>query len=116
MPRKACNIIKAQQVYLAGPCVLGATAEDLSRGPQARIVAQQDGTATLEVMCSCGQRIYLQCETGGLTSPAAPAGKTPARTGPAEQSPPPGNDANTAARMAPRSGAQALAGAAGGPQ
>ena len=46
--------------------------------PQARIIEQAGGIAVIEVICSCGQVIHLQCFVGQGSGPAAQAPARPA--------------------------------------
>jgi hypothetical protein len=70
MQKTASHIIKGDQVHLDGilqldttvpiPQTAGKTPTP-SMPPQARIIEQNNEFATVEVTCSCGQKILVKC-------------------------------------------------------
>ena len=61
------GVLKKDQVKFSGTRVLTQTsapapAETHASMPQARIVEQAGGTVVVEVVCECGQKIYLNCD------------------------------------------------------
>ena len=62
------GVLKRDQVKFSGTRMLGETASAGSAvatesQPQARIVEQGNGMVVVEVVCECGRKIYLNCET-----------------------------------------------------
>ncbi len=63
----------------------------------ARIVEQTDGVAVIEVTCSCGELIHVQCFVGRNVESSTPDGPKPQPTPPAEglSNPPPPAETET---------------------
>jgi protein associated with RNAse G/E len=71
MAASAGKILKSQDVKVEGQFQLnfnnvGINTSDnrnsISREPQVRISESQPGFAVVEVICSCGSKIYIKCE------------------------------------------------------
>ncbi len=79
------GIVKKSLVKDAGRCSVGvavgsgkqgfAAAANAAAGASARIVEQDARRAIVEVVCSCGKRITLQCEYAAGPAAGAAAGK-----------------------------------------
>jgi hypothetical protein len=58
------NVVKSASVKPAGSCLVGqrdAQGGHAGSGPTARVVEQRDGQTVLEVTCTCGRRITVNC-------------------------------------------------------
>ena len=68
-------VLKKNEVRLAEPCRIGEDAREAVCGPaaSARIVAQDEAGATVEVTCPCGWKVQLQCLYATAAAKAAPA-------------------------------------------
>ena len=72
MERTVSGVLKKSEVWLAPDSAGDAPASPSSRagGAQARIVAQSDTEAIIELTCPCGRKTRLRCAY------ARPAGRT----------------------------------------
>jgi len=52
------GVIKKGKVQLVGKTGKASVVDDL---PRARVIAQTNGVATIEITCACGQQITLEC-------------------------------------------------------
>ena len=75
MVQKVMGVVKKDMIRSAPPCridgMAGAASPATDSSPQhsgreqARIVEQKNGLAVVEVTCSCGKKMYLNCEYAG---------------------------------------------------
>jgi len=88
MIQQTSRVIRSDEVKIAGRRQIGCATAGVSpdsagpTGPTARLVAEDDAGATIEVVCECGKRVYLRCAYHGAG--AARAGQ-PAETPPIEE-------------------------------
>jgi hypothetical protein len=59
--RTVSGVLKKSEVWLAPESAGDAPATARSGGAQARIVAQSDTEAVIEVTCPCGRKTRLRC-------------------------------------------------------
>ena len=67
MPAGQSTVLKGRKVTVAGERIIGpGAAADAGTAPQpqGRIVQQTDAAAVVEIVCSCGKRLYLHCTYG----------------------------------------------------
>ena len=64
MNKNATGFVRRDMVKPAEPRRIGPAVQGVSAGrpASARLVSQEETTALVEVVCSCGQRIHLNCE------------------------------------------------------
>jgi hypothetical protein len=69
-------VLKKHEVRLADPCQIGDGAADATptalAAASARIVAQDDAGANVEVTCSCGKKVQLRCLFAASAAQTAP--------------------------------------------
>ena len=65
MTQTAATVLKHSQVNVTGAVQIGSPtgAAAVPSGPasMARIVEQESGQAVIEIICGCGNKIYLHC-------------------------------------------------------
>jgi len=74
-----CGIIKKHAVREAGSIRLGAGAVATSgpgQAPRVRVLREMPGGLLVEVVCTCGKKMLLQCEYGDAPAPST-EGQTP---------------------------------------
>lgn len=79
MQDAASGIVKKHAVREGGSYRLSAPGSAAPAAAKVRIVHQDEKIAVLEITCTCGQKILLQCDFGeagrSAAPPAAPGAK-----------------------------------------
>ena len=63
MDLETSGLLKREQVKMTGHCRLGSAAAGVTPSvrPRAKIVEQDEKNTIIEVVCHCGEKIYLHC-------------------------------------------------------
>jgi hypothetical protein len=80
MTETSGRILKSDDVELEGRYHLGllqdkfergeaAQTDDATAAPQAQIIENHTDHAVIEVVCSCGAKVYLRCDYAGAQTP-----------------------------------------------
>ncbi len=63
MHLETSGLLKREQVKMNGHCRLGSETDSVTPSvrPRAKIVEQDEKNTIVEVVCHCGEKIYLHC-------------------------------------------------------
>ena len=70
-------VLKSGQFREGPPVPLAHAARPASASAAVRIVAQDAGGATLELLCECGRRTYVRCDYAAPAPVRAAVGRAP---------------------------------------
>jgi hypothetical protein len=74
----ANNIIPASHIRLLGESLpVGAPGAEPCAEPQVNVIRDGDVVRAIEVVCTCGQRVVLDCVYGSNPAPRAPSPPAP---------------------------------------